>query len=55
MEQENLRSDTDDQSKWVKPAPWSQEGEPQVAETTSGRVPTRCAGADRPVVAKKVL
>ncbi len=28
-------------------------GDPQAAETARGRVPRRCAGADRPVVARK--
>lgn len=55
MEQENLCPDTDGQSKWVKSAPWSREGDPQVAETMSGRVPTRGTGSDRPIVVMKAL
>ena len=49
------RLDTDGQSKWVKSAPWSQEGGPQGAETPRGRVPMRGTGADRLVVAMKAL
>ncbi len=49
------RLDTDGQSKWVKSAPWSQEGEPQGEETPRGRVPMRGTGADRLVVAMKAL
>ena len=45
---------TVDQSKWVELAPWSQEGDPQAADTARGRVPGG-AGADRPVVAMKAL
>ena len=49
------RLDTVDQSKWVKSAPWLQEGEPRAATTASGRVPMRGTGADRSVVAMKAL
>ena len=34
---------------------WPQEGEPQAANTASGRVPMRGTGADRPVVAVRAL
>jgi hypothetical protein len=49
------RPDSDGQSKWVRSAPWSQEGGPQAANTASGRVPMRGTGADRLVVATKAL
>jgi hypothetical protein len=49
------RLDTDGQSKWVRSAPWSQEGGPQAAETVSGRVPMRGTGAGRLVIAMKAL
>jgi len=49
------RLDTFDQSKWVRFAPWSQEGGPQPGETGRGRVPTRGTGAGRLVVAVKAL
>lgn len=49
------RLDTDGQLKWVRSAPWSQEGGPQPAETGRGRVPMRGTGADRLVVAMKAL
>jgi len=49
------RLDTDDQSKWVTLAPWSQEGEPQPAETGRGRVPMRGTGTGQLVVVMKVL
>ena len=49
------RLDTDGQPKWVRSAPWSQEGGPQPAETGRGRVPMRGTGADRLVVAMKAL
>ncbi len=49
------RFDTDGQLKWVQVAPWSREGEPQAAETASGRVPMRGTGADRLVVVTKAL
>ncbi len=48
------RLDTDGQSKWVISAPWSQEGEPQAADTARGRV-LRGTGTGRPVVAVKAL
>ena len=48
------RLDTDGQLKWVKSAPWSQEGGPQAANTARGRVP-RGTGTGRPVVAVKAL
>jgi len=35
--------------------PWQQEGDPQVAETTRGRVPMRDTGADRLVLVMKAL
>lgn len=35
--------------------PGRREGEPQTANTVSGRVPMRGTGTDRPVVAVKVL
>jgi hypothetical protein len=42
------RPDSDDQLKWVSSiAPWLQEGDPQAANTASGRVPMRGTGADR--------
>jgi len=47
------RPDSDGQLKWVQVAPWSQEGDPQAANTASGRVPTRGTGADRLAVAMK--
>ena len=34
---------------------WPREGEPQAADTASGRVPMRGTGADRPVVAVRAL
>ena len=49
------RLDTDGQSKWVKLAPWSQEGGPRPAETGRGRVPMRGTGADRLVLVTKAL
>ena len=49
------RPDSDGQSKWVQVAPWSQEGDPQAANTVSGRVPMRGTGTDRLVVAMKAL
>ena len=53
MEQENLSS------RYRRPVgvccPWSREGEPQAADTASGRVPMRGTGADRLVVAMKAL
>src|ERR1035437_9256251 len=49
------RLDTDGQSKGAKSAPWWREGEPQAANTVSGRVPMRGTGAGRPVVVMKVL
>ncbi len=49
------RSDSDGQSKRARLARWSREGEPQAAITASGRVPMRGTGADRLVVAMKVL
>jgi hypothetical protein len=48
------RPDSDDQMR-VKFARWSREGEPQAADTASGRVPMRGTGADRLVVAMMVL
>jgi hypothetical protein len=49
------RPDSDGQSKGVRVAPWSQEGDPQAANTGSGRVPMRGTGTDRLVVAMKAL
>jgi hypothetical protein len=49
------RPDSDGQLKWVQVAPWSQEGDPQAANTASGRVPMRGTGTDRLVVAMKAL
>jgi len=49
------RPDSDGQLKWVQDAPWSQEGDPQAANTASGRVPMRGTGADRLSVAMKAL
>lgn len=49
------RLDTDDRHEWVKVACRSQEGEPQAVDTARGRVPMRGTGAERPVVAMKVL
>ena len=49
------RLDTEGQSKWVKLAPWSREGGPQVAHTARGRVPMRGTGADRLVVVTMAL
>ena len=49
------RLDTDDQSKWARSAPWSQEGDPRPADTGRGRVPMRGTGAGRLVVVTKVL
>jgi len=49
------RADSDGQSKGVLMAPWSQEGEPRGPMVWRGRVPMRRTGADRLVVATKVL
>ena len=49
------RPDSDGQSKWVKSAPWSQEGGPQSPESGRGRVPRRGTGTGRPVGAMKAL
>jgi hypothetical protein len=48
------RPDSDDRMR-VKFARWSREGEPQAADTASGRVPMRGTGADRLVVVMKAL
>ena len=49
------RLDTDGQLKWVRSAPWPQEGGPRPEEPGRGRVPMRGTGADRPVVVMKAL
>jgi hypothetical protein len=49
------RLDTDGQSKWVRSAPWPQEGGLRPAETGRGRVPMRGTGTDRLVVVTKAL
>ena len=48
------RPDSDGRE-WVRLAYWSREGEPQAVMAVSGRVPMRGTGADRFVVAMKVL
>ena len=56
MEQENLSSRyRSDRSWWRVQPPGRREGDPQAAETVRGRVPTRGTGADRSVVAMRVL
>jgi hypothetical protein len=49
------RPDSGGQVRGVQVAHWSQEGDPQAANTVSGRVPMRGTGADRLVVAGKAL
>jgi len=49
------RPDSDGQVGRDGPGFWSREGDPQAANTVSGRVPMRGTGADRLVVAMKAL